>query len=81
MNTLEKQIREIVWKLMVGVKMGKIEPKDEVKYVDDILSLIKSIVPEKTHKCSGDTSSYDLGWVDGKNLCRQQIINKIEGKI
>lgn len=86
MKTLEEQIREIVnysfWNKPENIEQGE---KDEKQMIDDILSLIKSIVPEKKEikEFYGKESDLDkiFAFETGFNKCREQIINKIEGNI
>ena len=79
MKILEEQIQELEAEYAITGKEG---------FTKAILSLIKSIVPEEEPIFETNLAKY-LPWnkhratyfIEGYNQCRQQIINKIEGKI
>jgi hypothetical protein len=94
MTTLEEQIREIVTRAYLAKPTGNSRAfafmdtpvweafvKGASSFqAQELLSLIKSIVPEKKkedefHRTKQDYVNF------GFNACRQQIINKIEGRI
>jgi hypothetical protein len=83
MKTLEEQIREIVNAYIIGLgytPAPSLNGKHGQEMLKNLLSLIKSIVPEE--KLASDYISYapQHGMMAGEwNACRQEIINKIEG--
>lgn len=69
MPTLTEEIEKIVY-----------HSGDVTKLMSLIQSTVKGCVPVKTIKSSSDTSSYDIGWVAGRNQAIDTITANLKEK-